>query len=103
MTSVMTSYVLPEDVVTYCEQHDLLGHVETALRLAEEYFQPIERLEVEVQPDPEVESLDSVIIDIWVKMSVEEAIKRDALFTRSWVTSVPPVAVAEIILVYHPI
>ena len=103
MTSVVTSYALPEEVVRYCEQHDLLGHLETALRLAEEYFHPIERLEAEVQPDPEVENEETVIIDIWVRLGIEESIKRKAAWGRRWVESIPPSVIGQIVLLHHVI
>jgi hypothetical protein len=103
MTTITTSLALPEDVARYCEKQDLSGHLESALRLGEEFFHPIERLEVEIQLDPEVENEETVIIDIWVKMSVETALHRDKLFTQRWATSVPPAALKAIVLLYQPI
>jgi hypothetical protein len=87
--SAITTHVLPEEVVTYCESHDLLGHLEVALRLADDCFRPIERIEVSVEPDPELEGVETVVIDVWTKGSVELGLIHKSDYTKRWVSSAP--------------
>ena len=99
MSSITTTHAIPDEVVRYCQSHGLLPYLETALRLVDECFQPIQRLELSVEPDPEVEDEAAVIIDIRVAMTVDEVLKRREMYARRLVDAVPPAVTWEIVLV----
>ncbi|HEY8751335.1 MAG TPA: hypothetical protein VIM11_25355 [Tepidisphaeraceae bacterium] len=101
MSAIITTHVLSEEVISYCEAHNLLNHLETALRLADECFKPIENLEVSVEPDPEVEGVETVVIDIWIRASVEVGLAQKSAYTKRWITSVPADILGRIALLFY--
>lgn len=102
MPHLVAPYLVPDDVVAYCAAHQLTPYLEIALRLAEETFAPIERLEVGVEPDPEVDE-EYVVIDLWARLSVDEGISRKERYTHRWVASVPPSVIGKIRLLSYPL
>lgn len=101
MSSITTTHAIPDEVVRYCQSRGLLPHLETALRLADECFQPIHRLAVSVEPDPEVQDEEKVVIDIWLTMSVDEAVGHQSAYNRRWVDLAPPEAINQIVLIFY--
>jgi len=96
----VASHALNEEVVAYCEAHHLLGHLETALRMAEQTMHPINRLSVTIESDPESDER-TVVVDVWIRATVDEGLSRKAAFTRLWLDSVPPSVVGQIILLHY--
>ena len=102
MSPVAAPYTIPAEVAQFCATHHLASHLETALRLAEEVFAPIQRIEVVLEPDPEVDE-EYLIVDVWPRLSPEEAFSRKPRYTREWVRSVPPSVIGKISLILHPL
>jgi hypothetical protein len=94
------SHALSEEVVEFCEARHLLGHLETALRIAEQTLQPIDRLSVTIESDPESDE-ETVVVDVWIRATVDEGLSRKAAFTRQWIDSVPASIVGQIILLHY--
>jgi hypothetical protein len=102
MPPVTATHVVPDEVAQYCAAHQLSAALETALRLAEETFAPVRRLEVTLEPDPEVNA-EYVVLDVWPGLSAAEAFSRKQRYTHQWVRSVPPSVVGRIRLMLHPL
>ena len=100
MPPVAASYTIPEEVARYCAAHQLTPHLETALRLAEEIFAPIERIEVVLEPDPEGDQ-EYVVIDVWPVNDGRDALSKYYDYTRRWVSSIPPAVIGQISLIFH--
>ena len=101
MPPTVAPYTIPEEVARYCAANQLTPYLKTALRLAEEVFAPIQRIEVVLEPDPEVDE-EYVVIDVWLDLPVDETITRKQLYTRRWVASIPPSVIGRIQLLPHP-
>jgi hypothetical protein len=101
MPPVAAPYTIPKEVARYCTANHLTPHLETALRLAEECFAPVQRIEVVLEPDPEVDA-EYVVIDVWTNGSVDEAVSRKEQYTRRWVASIPSWVIGRIRLLSHP-
>ena len=91
---------IPQDVTQFCATHDTTADLQLAIHLADEIFAPVERWQFAVEADPETGE-ESVVIDIWVPQSLEEALSRDGDLTRRWVTSASPIGKGSIVILWH--
>jgi hypothetical protein len=91
---------LTEPVLRYCAKHQLLPHVETAIRLAETHFHPVHELCVGVEEDPEIED-DYLVIDVSVAMGSDEVLRRYDAYTLAWIDSAPQEKREKICMLYH--
>jgi len=80
--------VVPEEVVRFCNLHQLLATLQHAIRLAEGCFRPVQRLSVEMDVDPDTGE-EGLVILVGVSMAVDEVLRCKAAYTRQWVDSVP--------------
>lgn len=92
--------VLPEPVIGYCSKHQLLSQLNTAIRLAELHFDPVNDLRVGVEADPDADD-DFLVIDVSLAMDADEVLRRKYAYTRDWVNSTPAEGRERIRLLYH--
>lgn len=100
MSSIAAAHDLPQAVLQFCAANGLLPHVRTAMRLAEEAFAPIDRLQVSLEADPETDQ-QVVVIDVSLVNRVGLAREQKKNYTRRWVESAPPEARERIRLLYE--
>lgn len=91
--------VMSEAVGRFCAKHELTAPLESAIRLAETVFAPVNQLRVDVETDPETDD-STVVIGVTVVMGVEEAVRRKREFTRRWVEISSPAMRERVRLVY---
>ena len=53
----------PDDVWEFAGKHQLIPHLETAIRLARESFRDLRSLRLTFEPDPETPNLDGIAIE----------------------------------------
>lgn len=102
MPPVAVTHAIADDASRYCAAQQLTAHLETAIRLAEETFAPVRRVEVVLEPDPEVDS-EYVVVEVWPDLDAAEAFHRKPRYTTQWVRSAPPSVVGRIRLMLHPL
>jgi hypothetical protein len=76
-----------DEVLAFCQRHDLFGRAETALGLARDCFQS-ERLRAAIEADPEEEG-EWLVFDIVAHGSSDEVLKAYDSFTRRWMAAAP--------------
>jgi len=79
----------PDKVWEFAQKHELAPHLETAVRLVKESFHDIRTLSLTFDPDPEVSSLDGIIIHIKIKGSIEDWEKQYNAYVLRFVQEVP--------------
>ena len=89
MPSVAAPRVLPEDVSRYCAAHQLTPYLETALRLAEEAFAPVQRLQITLEADPETGE-EYLVIEVAMGDRGDRVLEQKKRYTRAWVQAAPP-------------
>ena len=100
MSSVLTppDRTLPPSVISHCEPLGLLEHLRVALRLAEQVFEPVQRISATVEVDPETDE-SAVVIDVSAALNPDEAAARKRAYAQQWVAAVPPEVIGKIRLV----
>ena len=91
---------IPEDVAHFCAANDIADDLHLAIRLADDVFAPVARWKVALETDPDADD-ETVIIDVWVSLSVEEALKRDGEFSHRFVTAATPRGMEKVVLIYN--
>jgi len=76
-----------DEVLAFCQRHDLFGRAETALGLARDCFQS-QRLRAAIEADLEEEG-EWLVFDIVAHGSPEEVLQAYNSFTRRWMAAVP--------------
>ena len=84
----LTANPQAEDVVAFSRSKGLDGYLQKAVSLARQVFAPIERIEMELRPDPATDD-EWIVLRVVVhgdRVDVSAARKE---FTAQWVASVP--------------
>jgi hypothetical protein len=89
MQPAVAPYTIPEEVARYCAATQLTPYLDTAIRLAEEAFSPVRRLQVSLEADPETGE-DYLFITVAIDDRGEQVLEQKKRFTRAWVQSAPP-------------
>jgi len=79
----------PDEVWEFAQKHWLAPHLETAVRLVKESFHDIRTMSLTFAPDPEVSSLDGIIIHAKIKGSIEDWEKQYNAYVLRFVQEVP--------------
>lgn len=88
-TNVATSpVILPPDVRAFCGKHGIGDYLEQAVTQAYQLFSGVERLETEMEQDPETGD-EWVVLRIAVRASEEEVADARKRYSAEWVASVP--------------
>lgn len=94
------SIAVPEDVARYCAAHGIVDDLHLAIRLADEVFAPVAKWKIALEMDPDADE-ETVIIDAWISLTVEEALKRDSEFTHRFVAAATPLGMEKVVLIYN--
>ena len=78
---------IPDNIVKFCEERGLLSDLHQAIRIAEEAYAPATNWMIELEPDPEVENEEYVVIDVTTTGDVEEILKKNDEFARRFTRS----------------
>lgn len=81
---------VPPDVRDYCRAHGLEADLELAIRIAEEAYEPVKRWAICLEPDPEVEDEEYVVIDVTTTGTVDEIMRKDEAYLTRWSQSATP-------------
>jgi hypothetical protein len=88
---------IPQDVMEYAGVHDLITDLQLAIRLAEDVFGPIEKWRFGLELDPETDE-ESIAVDIYISLSVDEAVARQHIYSHRWAASATPAGQHSIVL-----
>ncbi len=78
-----------DDVWEFAQKHQLVPHLETAIRLVRESFHDIRTIYLTFDPDPEIPSLDGVVIHARAGGALEDLVQQDRAFALRFVQEVP--------------
>lgn len=81
---------IPSDVRAYCRAHGLEADLELAIRIAEEAYEPVKRWGICLEPDPEVEDEEYVVVDATITGTAEELLGKHEAFLTRWAQSATP-------------
>ena len=91
---------VPKDVLAFCSDKGLTPYLLISLRLAQECFSPIRRLQVELELDPDTDE-PRVIVEVGVDLPVDEVLRQNAAYSRQWVAKAPLDVGQKIRLLYN--
>ena len=89
MPPTVAPYTIPEEVARYCAANQLTPYLEAALRLAEEAFSPVQRIQVALETDPETDE-PYLFITVAIDNRGGRVLEQKKRFTRAWVQAAPP-------------
>src|SRR5690348_18161729 len=89
MPPTIAPYTIPQEVAQYCAANQLTPYLETAMRLAEEAFSPVQRIQVTLETDPETDEA-YLFITVAVQDRGDRALEQKRRFTRAWVQAAAP-------------
>lgn len=92
---------VPDDVWRFAEKHRLIPHLETTIRLVRESFRDVKTIYLTFDPDPEVSSLDGIIIHAKAKGALEELEKQHQAYQLRFIQEVPNDVRHKICLFYY--
>lgn len=78
-----------DEVWDFAHQHQLVPHLETAVRLAKESFHDPRTIDLTFEPDPEIPTLDGIGIHVKAGGTLEELLQQDRVFALRLVQEVP--------------
>jgi len=90
-----------DEVWDFAQKHQLVLHLETAVRLVKESFHDIRAMYLTFDPDPEESSLDGIIIHIKVGDPMEEWEKHYKVYALKFIEEVPNDFRSKICLFYY--
>ena len=99
-TTVASRDALPESVLEFAAAHQVLPHLETALRLAAAHFRPRTKPVAEVETDPETDER-RIVIDVTVDGDIGDVLRRNDSYTREWIANAPADVRSRIRLLYN--
>ncbi len=73
----------------FAQQHRLIPHLETSIRLARETFRDLRGLRLSFDPDPEIPSLDGIGIRVTVRGTVESLFQQERSFDQKFLQELP--------------
>ena len=89
---------LPQEVIDFCTQRGLSADLQLAISFAHEFFDPIRKLSVALEIDPETGDY-YVVVNVCRSLPVNEALSRRRVYTTRWVQSASPEAIEKIRMV----
>jgi len=78
-----------DEVWNFAQKHQLVPHLETAVRLVKKSFRDIRKIYLTFEPDPEIPSLDGIAINIKAGGTLDELVKQDQVFALRFVKALP--------------
>jgi hypothetical protein len=78
-----------DEVWDFAQKHQLVPHLETAVRLAKESFRDIRRTYLTFEPDPEIPSLHGIAINVKAEGTVDELVQQDRAFALRFAQEIP--------------
>jgi len=99
-TTVQSTQNVPKDVLAFCSKSNLAPYLDLALQLARECFDPVRRLNLEIEFDPDTDE-ERVIVEVGIEMPVNEVLERNSEYTSQWVAQAPLEARQKIRLLYN--
>ncbi len=82
--------VADDEVWSFVKANDLLPHLETAIRLAQEKFFDVLKIWLSYEPDPELPKFNSIVIWVKVRGTVEELFEQEKKYIRAFNEAIPP-------------
>ncbi|MGH7594844.1 MAG: hypothetical protein ACREOI_00750 [bacterium] len=90
-----------DEVWEFAQKHQLVPHLEMAIRLVKESFGDLRSIYLAFDPDPEEPNLDGIIIHIKTGGSIEEREKRYRAYALRFIQEVPNEVRSKICLFYY--
>jgi hypothetical protein len=90
-----------DEVWNFAQKHQLVPHLEKAVRLVKESFQDIRTMYLTFDPDPEEPSLDGIIIHIKVGGAMEQWEKQYHAYALKFIQKIPNDIRSKICLFYY--
>jgi hypothetical protein len=78
-----------DEVWEFAQKHQLVPHLETAIGLVKESFRDLRSIYLTFDPDPEVPSLDGIVIHATAGGTLGDLIQQDRAFGLRFVQEVP--------------
>ncbi len=78
-----------DEVWEFAQKHQLVPHLETAVRLVKESFHDIRRIYLTFEPDPEIPSLDGIAVNVKVGGTLDELVQQHDTCLRRFVQEIP--------------
>lgn len=79
---------LPEEFISFCLEHDLIGHLEVATNLINRCFPSVERAALSLEHDPDTTD-EWLIIEFEIAADISEILDKYDQLTDLWVSIVP--------------
>jgi hypothetical protein len=79
----------PDEVWEFAQKHRLVPHLETAVRLAKESFHDLRTLYLTFAPDPELPSLDGIVIYAKADGTLDDLVQQDRAFALRFTQAIP--------------
>jgi hypothetical protein len=77
------------EVWEFAQKHQLVPHLETAIRLARESFLDIRKIYLTFESDPEIPTLDGIAINIKAEGTLDELVEKDRAFALRFIKELP--------------
>jgi hypothetical protein len=90
-----------DEVWEFAQKHQLVPHLETAVRLVKESFRDLRSIYLAFDPDPEEPNFDGIIIHIKTGKSIEEREKQYRAYALRFIQEVPNEVRSKICLFYY--
>jgi hypothetical protein len=90
-----------EEVWEFAQKHQLVPHLETAVRLVKESFHDIRTMYLTFDPDPEEANLDGIIVHIKIGEPTEEWEKQYQVYAMRFIEEIPNDVRNKICLFYY--
>jgi len=78
-----------DEVWRLAKEKELVPHIETAVRLAREYFNEIREIKLTYSPDPEIPHWEMIAIDLYATGTMNELLQADAKYRCAFTTTIP--------------
>jgi len=78
-----------DDVWNFAQEHALMPHIETAVRLARAHFKEIRKIGLEYGIDPEIPHWDSIEMNLYATGTMDELMQAEDNYRRAFITTVP--------------
>jgi len=78
-----------DEVWEFAQKHRLAPHLETAVRLVKNTFHDIQRMYLTFEPDPEIQNLDGIAINIKAGGTLKKLVQQDQTFAQRFVQELP--------------
>lgn len=78
-----------DEVWEFAQKHQLVPHLETAVRLAKDSFTDIKKIYLTFEPDPEIPSLHGIAINVKAGGTLAELVQQDRTFALRFAQEIP--------------